>query len=722
MLMRPSSGGLATGLKACMTKLCGEETSHLKDYLWLGWPGVVLPEDKCAEARKALADQCKAHPVCLEPEQADAFYSGFCNKTIWPLFHYFFVYTEFEPEFWEAYVEVNRVFCDEICKVMRPGDAVWVHDYHLMLLPAMIRERVPDARIGFFLHIPFPGYETFRLLPREWGSRILEGLLGADLIGFHTHDYSQYFLRCVMRKLGFEHNLGVLQYGDRRVKVDTFPMGIDVKRFRVLAESTPVAAEKHKLADHLGGRKAILSVDRLDYSKGIIHRLEAYELFLQQHPEWHDKVALVMVVVPSRESVQQYDDMKQNIDRTVGRINGRFGRVGWAPILYLYKNLSQETLVAAYCTCDVALVTPLRDGMNLVAKEYVASRTDGLGVLILSEMAGAAMELGEALIINPNGRLEVANAIHTALEMPPEEQRRRNTVMSRRLETYDIVRWGEDFLSSLEKQWSSQREYERMLVAGLLRSRLIDQYKGAKSRLILTDYDGTLVGFHGDPAMSRPKDWLLKMLEELAAQEGTRVVLVSGRVRDTLDEWLGGLCVGLSAEHGAYLRDMDGEWQVSGPADSDWKDQLRPLMLREADRLPGSFVEEKDFSLVWHYRSADPELGARRALELIDNLVQYTANINVQVLMGNKVVEVRNSNIHKGVAGNYYVQKHNPDFILAIGDDWTDEDLFNAMPPEAWTVKVGYARSCARFILRNHKEVVDLLQELSTAGGPGVPA
>ena len=708
-----SAGGLTTGVMTYLRKRKTAKPGSDENRLWIGWPGMPIPNADREQVTKTLREDYGAVPVNLTRKQGEDFYLGICNNTLWPLFHYFYVFATFDADQWQAYEETNRIFCDEVARVIRPGDTVWVHDYHLMLLPGMLRERFPQLRIGFFLHIPFPAYEIFRLLPRHWARALLRGVLGADLVGFHTHDYAQYYLRCVLRLLGIDHTLGTVQLEDRVVRVETFPMGIDFDRFAEISESQAVTEAKEDLLSSLQGRRAILSVDRLDYTKGIATRLEAYECFLEEHPEWRGKVTLVAIVVPSREAVAQYDAMKQRIDQLVGTINGRFGSHNWTPILYQYRQLSIEPLVAAYAVSDVALVTPLRDGMNLIAKEYVASRTDEQGVLILSEMAGAASELGEAVIINPNNKHEIVEAIHTALTMEPEEQRRRMRGMRHRLHVYNVVRWAEDFLTTLEATWGERHHYERIIVAGDLRRQLVDAYRSAKQRLILTDYDGTLVGFYGDPLMAKPREWLLSILTKLAEQEKTKVALVSGRVKNNLEEWLGSLDVGLVAEHGAYIREPGEEWKTPVNIDASWKDQLRPIFQMASDRLPGSFVEEKDFSLVWHYRMSNPELAPQRARELSDMLTQFTANINIQVLQGARVVEVRNGRVNKGLGAEYFMDYVKPDFVLAVGDDWTDEDLFRALPEWAWTVKVGLARSHARFALHNHKEVVELLEELS---------
>lgn len=362
------------------------------------------------QLKSALISEFKAYPVFLSEMAMEKFYHGFCNKTIWPLFHYFPSYAVYDVDYWTNYKQVNEEFCKEILKILKPGDVVWVHDYHLMLLPKMLRDKAPDTAIGFFLHIPFPSYEVFRLLPSRWRKAILEGMLGADLIGFHTHDYTQYFARCVTRITGYEHNMNRINMGDHIAKADTFPMGIDFDKFHNAADSPEVVDKIDEIRSILPGCKIVLSIDRLDYTKGIVNRLRGYEAFLERSQDWHGKVTLIAVVVPSRVKVEHYQQMKKQIDELVGKINGRFGSVNWTPILYSYRYIPFEELIALYKTSDIALVTPLRDGMNLIAKEYIAAKTDGRGVLILSEMAGASKAMGEDVIINPSNIEEIADA------------------------------------------------------------------------------------------------------------------------------------------------------------------------------------------------------------------------------------------------------------------------------------------------------------------------
>ena len=561
----------------------------------------------------------------------------------------------------------------------------------------MVREKFPDMPIGFFLHIPFPSFEVFRLLPRAWRQELIDGLLGSSLVGFHTHDYTRDFLTSVLRTAGYEHHLGSLTVRDRVVKVDTFPMGIDFKRFAEVASSPGTEKRLAELREKSGGLKVIFSVDRLDYTKGIINRLRGYDLFLQRNPQWHGKVVLIVSVAPSRTGVEAYQEMKLEVEQMVGRIVGAYGNVHWTPLVYQYRNLGFEEIVALYRLCDVALVTPLRDGMNLVAKEFVASRPDQTGVLILSEMAGAAKEMGEAVIINPVHSGDFAQALEQALTMPVEEQIRRNRILQERLKRYDVVRWADDFLQSLVSTQKTQAALCARALTGKLQAAVVQQYRVATRRALLLDYDGTLVPFIANPKMARPDPELVELLRGLGTISGNQVAIVSGRPRADLEEFFGDLPISLIAEHGVWLRTKGGEWRMLKALTTEWKERVRPILQTYVDRLPGASLEEKEFSLAWHYRRADPDQANRRAKELLDDLADFTRNVDVQVLEGNKVLEVRNTGVSKGTAATEWLAGQSPEFILGIGDDWTDEDLFRSLPPTAFSVRVGMENTNARY-------------------------
>lgn len=709
LTFQPSPGGLVSGL-ASYLQAPSRSATLSGEYLWVGWPGISVDEPLKASLVKKANDDFFSYPVFLTEEQMEKFYLGFCNATIWPLFHYFPSYAIYEPAFWQQYKHINQSFADALDGVLRPDDVVWVHDYHLMLLPRLLKARHPRLSVGFFLHIPFPSHEVFRLLPGEWRRDILEGLLGADLVGFHTYEYTRHFLQSVLRILGYENHFSQVFTSNHPVKVDTFPMGIDFEKFSQAAVDGDIQRERREVEATLSDFKVVLSVDRLDYSKGISHRLEGFESFLETYPEYHGKVVLLMVVVPSRIGVRQYDRMKRQIEEMVGKINGRFGRVGWTPIVYQYRNVPFASLVALYTASDICLVTPLRDGMNLVAKEYVATRTDGSGALVLSEMAGSAKELPEAIVINPNNRNEIAQALKDALDTPLDEQKRRNRIMQNRLRRYDVKRWAEDFLSALAAARELQLRIEAKVLARDERDEIIRDYKAGERRALFLDYDGTLTPLARFPSMARPDEPRLALLAALAADPKNRIVIISGRDRQTLDNWFGALSLGLIAEHGAWIKEADRPWQLVKALDNRWKEQLLPILEIYTDRLPGAFIEDKENSVAWHYRLADPEQGGVRAAELVDHLDSLIAKTDLQVIQGSKVVEIRHAGVDKGNAALQWLAGNEYDFLLAIGDDATDEDLFRAMPASAATIRVGIAGTHARYNLRNSAEVMSLLE------------
>ncbi len=707
--IRQSVGGLATGLNSF-------HQEH--ESLWIGWCGLAS-DTIDAHTRRTIESTLKndylSIPTFLSSKDIRQFYSGFCNKTIWPLFHYFSNYAIYNNKLWESYRHVNRLFAQTIKQVAQPDDIIWIHDYHLFLLPRMLREHCPDTQIGFFLHIPFPSYEVFRLLP--WRKELLDGLLGSDLIGFHTYDYVRHFMSSVRRVLGYEHTFDQLTVDNRIIKVDAFPMGIDYQRFADASCETGWLSEVKSRCKTQDDCRIIISIDRLDYTKGIPQRLKAFDHFLDMYPEYKSRVTLIMLAVPTRTTVVDYRNLKQYVDELVGRINGKHGTIDWMPIWYLYRSLPFEKVVSLYNIADVALVTPLRDGMNLVAKEYIAARKDGLGVLILSEMAGAVREMGEAIIVNPNSMQDVAEAIYEALIMPESEQVERNAVMKKRLSRYDITTWQRDFISSLDKLKVQQDNVETKKLTRKHRSELIEHYAAATNRLILLDYDGTLIPFTKKPEKAKPDRNILYILHHLATDPNNLITIISGRDRETLDHWFGELHIGLSAEHGVWLKDHNEAWHLLDFMQNDWKEEIRPTIETFVDRTPGSFCEEKTYSLTWHYRQVSHEQAFVRTRELIEKLLHMTENKNLMVLKGNKVIEVKTAGINKGRAARHWIDSRKWDFIMAVGDDWTDEDLFDVLPEKAYSIKVGMGISKAKYYCTNVMDVRNLLAELMSAGG-----
>lgn len=701
----PSSGGLATGLSTV-------SKSHKN--IWIGWPGISSEElskkDKQTITRELKKYRC--HPVFLSQDEVDNYYSGYCNATLWPLFHYFAGKAEYDSAFWAAYVKVNNLFHKEIKRFMGNNPQVWVHDYQLMLLPELIRSRQPDASIGFFLHTPFPSFEIFRLLPER--EAILRGVLGADLIGFHTYDYVRHFLSSAVRALGYENHLGTIKIGDRFVHTDAFPIGIDYRKFARSQKSNRVKKLVKSFDIFEKRNRIILTVDRADYSKGIPARLDAYELFLEQNPDYHGNVIMVFLAVPSRGEVQAYQELREEIEQKVSRINGRFSTVDWSPISYRYQSLPFDELTALYAMADVMLVTPLRDGMNLVAKEYVATHHKKEGVLILSEMAGVASELTEALQVNPNNSQMVADALVTALEMPRSEQKQRMKAMQDRISSYDISRWANDFIHELKKT-KKREEHSSKNLGDREMSRLLRDYHNAERRLILLDYDGTLKGFVASPdkALARPSLKVRRLIRRMTSDEKNKVIIISGRPKSALETFFEDNGLGLVAEHGGWIFDA-GRWVKSSLTAKKWKKDIRPIIQQFTSRTPGAIYEEKDFSLVWHYRQVLPDLAYVRKEELKMELRALFARIDsgIDVFEGQKMLEVKPRNMHKGAIVTELTTQESWDFILCIGDDYTDEDMFRALPERAYTIHVGNSETDARYIIDGVSDVVELLGKL----------
>ena len=652
-------------------------------------------------------------PVRIEDRLDDKYYGGFCNDTIWPLFHYFPSMANFDIALFEAYRQAQDLFVEQVAKVLRPTDLVWIHDYHLMLLPGMIRERYPNAHVGFFLHIPFPSFEIFRVMPRGWREAILRGILGADLAGFHTFDYTQYFLKAVGRTLGLETTMNSVIVEDRFVGAETFPLGIDYARFSQATQDTQVQRERENLSRVLGKNKLIFSVDRLDYSKGLLHRLLGFEHFLEKYPKWREKIIFNMVVVPSRESVGRYQDMKKEIEATVGRINGKYSSLTWRPVVYQYQSLGFAEMVALYDRSNVGLITPIRDGMNLVAKEYLACQQTDPGVLILSEMAGAAAELSEAILINPTDKAEIAGAIAKALDMPVSDRRTVLERMQKRLQTYDVFAWAEDFFDTMARVKQEQHVLEVRLINRSIENQIVQKYQKAARRIIFLDHDGTLVPFSRYPEMAVPSERVLSQLKRLAADAMNTLVIVSGRKQEFLDKWFGDMPIVLVAEHGAFIRTPSAGWSSEVDADQAWKQHVLPVLQRYADRCTGAFIEEKNLSLVWHYRNADPGISLLRSQELKDELRELVSHDSkLQVVEGHKVIEVKKSGYDKGTVALRLLALAAYEFILAIGDDKTDEDLFRALPEQALTIKIGVMASLAKYNFKDQQGVLKLMDHL----------
>lgn len=708
---RQSSGGLITAINAYLNK---DGRNAFTEKIWIGAPGCSV--EQWNAANRSFTTDYQFRPVFIDTGQYDAYYNGFSNSLLWPLFHYFPSYAEYQPDDFEAYMEVNRSFARLLTSEIRPGDVVWIHDYHLLPLAGMLRIAFPKITIGLFLHIPFPAYELFRVIPKEWQRELLTGMLGADLIGFHTMEYAAYFLEAIELELKLKPEESIVFWEERHVKIEAFPISIDFEHFQNAANEETVSANRQRYLQLKDDKQMLFSVDRLDYTKGIPNRIRAYKNFLTEHPEYLGRVIFTLIIVPSRDRIKKYADRKSAIDEYIGNLNSALGTLDWQPVIYQYQHLEFDELVALYTACDVALITPMRDGMNLVAKEFVASRSDQKGVLILSEMAGAAKELTEALLINPNDEHGISEAIKTALNMPVEEQRERMVAMQNRLRAYDVNTWAADFFEQLDKVKKLQQNYAVKRLDSFSRVKLLDAYATANQRLILLDYDGTLVPFAKEPGLALPSDELLALLKELAENARNDVYIISGRDSTTLNNWLGGLPVGLVAEHGAKIRLKGETWKnKANVREHHHLAGAELIMAKFVNKCPHSFIEHKEFSLAWHYRNAEIFQGKIRAKELHKELLTYSGNLPLDVLNGHKVIEVRDRLVNKGAAVLEILKTKHYDHILCIGDDQTDEDMFKILVKVngAYTIKVGDKPSFASYNVYSPYQVQSLLQTIA---------
>ena len=684
----PSSGGLVSAL--------GGVEGHRG---WVGWPGAPVPPGRARTVRRSLERE-GLHPVFLDEDEIEDFYGRICNDTLWPLFHYFVDRLRITEEAWQRYVDVNRRFAEAALAVAdEPNTRVWVHDFHLMLVPSMLRAARPDLSIGFFLHIPFPSSEVYRLLPSR-GS-VLRGLLGADYVSFQSADDARHFRSACLRVLGLDSAPDSIEVDGRSVGIGIDPIGIDTAAFAEAVNDPATAAELEELEARFRDRTLLLGIERLDYTKGIVQKLRAFERFLERDPERARTTTLLQVLVPSRLESPEYQAQRDEIERMVSGINGRFGQPGITPVEYLHRSISRAELVAFYRRADVTLVTSLRDGMNLVAQEFAFCQSaEGLprrwnGALILSELAGAAHVLPGAVLVNPWHIGGIAEKLEEALAFEPDERKRRLETMADRVRELDSRRWARRFVERLD---GHARRRRRTPAATLLsaegRRALARRVGRSRRRTLLLDYDGTLRELVTLPELAAPTPEIFGLLNDLAGLPATEVHLVSGRDRESLERWFGDVPVWLCAEHGFVVRAPGESWQQLIEVDLSWLPRFERLLRGVAAEVPGTLVERKASSVTWHYRQAEPEYGSWRARELLVAIEQLLPGVAAEILVGHRVIEVRARGISKGM----YVNRLFPEgrdrshAVLAIGDDRTDQEMYAALPDGAVSVHVGTRR------------------------------
>jgi len=738
-----SSGGLVSALSGMKRDM---------KFIWIGWPGMEIPEEEQEVVRQELFETYSCYPVFLSDEIADAHYNGFSNGILWPLFHYYPGEINFDETQFEAYIRANKAFLDTVNDIIHEGDMIWVHDYHLMLLPQMLRESHPESfnlKIGFFLHIPFPSSEIYLVLPVR--KKILLGVLNCDLIGFHTFDYARHFITACQRVLNVPTRPNAVEYKGRLVAVDAFPIGIDPENFLNELKKDSVQKRIEYLKEKFQGAKILVGVDRLDYIKGVPQKLLAFENFLTQHPEWIGKVILVQVAVPSREDVKEYQYLQSIVSQLVGKINGEFGTFDFMPIHYLHKSVTFSELNALYAISDACIVTSTRDGMNLVSFEYISCQEEKKGVLILSEFAGAAQSLLGSIVINPWNSEDISDAIYKALTMPEDVREKNHEQQFKYVQKYTAAHWGKSFISELK---SVSEEYNNEKFKILTPDILLEKLnKSTKKKLIMIDYDGTLTSTHKLPEFAKPNKALDKLLRDLQNVENTYIYILSGRSRVYLDRWFNDIGLGLSAEHGCFYKHnkkwikdynikeklksnkalqhtlFSGNKSTQGwlalidEVESPWRDTIRPLLQYYTKRTPGSFIEEKEINMSWNYKNADPIFGSWQASELLHDLENIISYMAVTVVIGNKVVELRPSIIDKSTAARAiltdFKAQDEYDFVMYIGDGKEDEVVFSYLneindidQDNVITAVVGKKQFNVKYYIENVDKVNELLKSI----------
>ncbi|MBI4543213.1 MAG: bifunctional alpha,alpha-trehalose-phosphate synthase (UDP-forming)/trehalose-phosphatase [Gemmatimonadetes bacterium] len=696
-----SPGGLVSALEAVMRDAGG---------VWVGWPGTAQEageEDLAVPPAPGLT----YHPVALSGRELQLYYGGFCNRTLWPLFHYFVGRTQIDAQTWRAYERVNDRFAAAAAAAAGDDTLVWVHDYQLLRVPALLRRRAPRRRIALFLHVPFPATDVFRVLP--WSQPLLRGLLAADFVGLQTGEHVEHFLTCAGRLLACEadRGAGLVHYEGRDVGVRAHPISIDVAQVERYASAGPAPPRRN------GRLLEILGVDRLDYTKGIAERLLAIERLLQLHPSYRRRFVFTQVGVPSRERIADYQALKRQIDELVGRINGRYSDRGWAPIRYLTRALPPAELGPLYRAADVALVTPLRDGMNLVAKEYVAAQVDGDGVLVLSELAGAATELPEALIVNPYDVDAVAEALHRALTMSEEERRARMRALRDRVRSRDVHAWVREFLAAAGE---ACRRRPAATPVDRVRAQLARWLARRPAVALFLDYDGTLTAIAPRPEDASLSDESRRVLADALGAPGLDVTVISGRALTDVRDKVGLDGLTYVGDHGFEIEGPGLSWRHPGVTayQASLDQAAREL---EALGIPGGWVERKTASVSYHVRAvaAEDQRGAASRAEAV------LRRRRLAVVTGKAVVEGRAPlGWHKG-QGVLHVLRHrygehwsSRAAVLYIGDDATDEDAFRALRGIGRSILVAPsgepAATAADLVLPGPEDVVAVVRWLAS--------
>ncbi len=681
---------------------------------WVGWSGSVINDQ---EKRDVLCKQLESEnciPVFLTKKEVSEYYHLFSNSSLWPLLHYFIAYSSYEQDWFNTYQNVNQKFAEVVAEMAQENGIVWVHDFHLMLFPKILKEMRPDLKIGFFLHTPFPSCDVFRCHPSR--NELLLGLLGADLIGFHTFGYLRHFRSTILRILGIDSEIDAIQHQDRKISIGVFPIGISWKSFDKTMHSAKYENCLKKYGKNYEGKKVVLSVERLDYTKGIPEKLQAIDRYLAAHPDMHEKVVFVLIAIPSREKVECNRAIEEQVVKQISYINGKYSTINNIPVQFIFKSIKKPDLCALYTIADVALVTPLYDGMNLVAKEYIACQKDKAGVLILSEFAGAAQELFNAIIINPYDTDIFVQRIHEAISLSQEDAQAMIKSMKENVIENSSENWARKFLESLT---DVNIDSDFQITTDCLSTEDRHKLDRATNVVFFLDYDGTLREFENNPDTAYPTNEIFDILKRIKSKKGREIYIISGRCKEDLENWFSGFNCTLIAEHGFFWKYVkDEKWQsFKEQVDLSWKREILKILKHYALSTPGSFIEDKIASVVWHFRNSDPEFGESKARLLVDELSAMTAKMPIIVQHGKKIVEVCSQYINKGESLKYVLSNGSCDVIVCAGDDSTDEHMFQVGNSKVISIKIGKGETSAKYRFTTPSKFRNLLRELASTSG-----
>ncbi|KAF8985453.1 threalose-6-phosphate phosphatase [Entomortierella lignicola] len=659
----------------------------------IGWVGEIADQDGYIVPCKNLTEKHKNNikeklwqkdkvvPIFLDDDKATGHYEGYCKRVLWPLFHYI-LWEEAtdgrtEKKSWDDYVFVNQQFADAIAEQYQAGDIVWIHDYHLLLVPHLLRQKLPSAAIGVFIHTPFPSSEIFRCLPKR--VEVLNGLLGANQIGFQTYSYARHFISCCTRVNGYESTPRGVDASGSTVWVGTFPIGIDAERVEAQRKAPGVLPKIEALKKTYKGKRIIVGRDKLDQVKGVQQKLHAFEKFLNDYPELQGEVVLIQVTSPP---LVENTKLEAKIAELVAHINGTYGNLNFTPIHHYHQHIDRDEYYALLTVADIGLITSVRDGMNTTSLEYIMCQSESQGPLILSEFTGTAGSLGGALLVNPWDYQGVARVIYDALNISDEDKHARHAQLHKHVLKYTAQSWAQNFITELLRNVSTWDQSTPTPYLDL--SVIVHKFNSAKKRLLMFDYDGTLTPIRKTPGAAIPQEHMLKALTALANDPKNIVWVISGRDQKALEEWLGDVeNLGFSAEHGSFMRQPGSKkWvNLTESLDMSWKNDVIEIFTYYTERTQGSFIEHKRSSLTWHYRMADPEFGAFQAKECQNHLENAVlSKLPVEILVGKKNLEVRPTTVNKGEIVKKLLLLHpDAEFVMCAGDDKTDEDMFRAL-------------------------------------------